>query len=153
MRQGPNPKRQRGRGNPRRHGGPPRNQTYESSGPEVKIRGNAHQVLERYLALARDASSAGDRVTAENYFQHAEHYYRVLSAQAQAQAQAQQGHNQGQGFNGGNGGRPGYPGMGPQPELPPVADPILPEDDEDEDGYTASDPNPPRSNGGATPSA
>ena len=58
----------------------PRNSTYESSGPEVKVRGSAAQVLERYLALARDASAAGDRIAAENYLQHAEHYYRVLNA-------------------------------------------------------------------------
>jgi Domain of unknown function (DUF4167) len=126
MRQGPNPKRQRGRGNPRRHGGNPRNQTYESNGPDVKIRGNAHQVLERYLALARDASSAGDRITAENYYQHAEHYYRVLSAQAAAAQSA-------------NGGRPGFPGAGPQPELPSVAD-IPVENDEFDDDYGEADP-------------
>lgn len=136
MRQGPNPKRQRGRGNPRRHGGNPRNQTYESNGPDVKIRGNAHQVLERYLALARDASSAGDRITAENYYQHAEHYYRVLSAQAAAQQQA-------------NGGRPGFPGAGPQPELPSVAD--LPVDgDEFDDGYGEAGTGHARPNGNGT---
>jgi hypothetical protein len=133
MRQGPNPKRQRGRNNQRRHGGGggggnPRNMTFESNGPEVKIRGNAHQVLERYLALARDASSAGDRVTAENYFQHAEHYYRLLSAQ-QAQQQQQ--------FGGQNGGRPGFPGMGPQPELPSVSDQPVSDDEFDEGGYQA----------------
>jgi hypothetical protein len=145
MRQGPNPKRQRGRGGPRRHGGGgggggnPRNQTFESNGPEVKIRGNAHQVLERYLALARDASSAGDRITAENYYQHAEHYYRLLSAQAAAQQQA----------NGGQG-RPGFPGMGPQPELPAVADQPL-DSEEDEDGYEAGHQRPANGNGGHLP--
>jgi hypothetical protein len=65
------------RGNGKRHPGA-RGQTFESSGPDGKIRGTAQQVLERYLALARDASSAGDPITAEGYFQHAEHYYRVL---------------------------------------------------------------------------
>jgi hypothetical protein len=135
MRPGPNPKRQRGRNNQRRHGGGggggggnPRNQTFESNGPEVKIRGNAHQVLERYLALARDASSSGDRVTAENYYQHAEHYYRLLSAQAAQQAQMQGGPNSG---------RPGFPGMGPQPELPSVSDQPEPDEDEFDDGYVA----------------
>ncbi len=58
----------------------PRNSTFESSGPEGKIRGSAYQVIDRYQALARDALSAGDRVAAENYLQHAEHYYRVLAA-------------------------------------------------------------------------
>jgi hypothetical protein len=131
MRPGPNPKRQRGRNQQRRHGGGggggnPRNQTFESNGPEVKIRGNAHQVLERYLALARDASSQGDRVAAENYFQHAEHYYRLLSAQAAQMAQQQGGP--------GGGGRPYAPGMGPQPELPSVSDQPM-GDEEDDGGY------------------
>ena len=111
--------------------------TFESNGPEVKIRGNAHQVLERYLALARDASSAGDRITAENYYQHAEHYYRLLSAQAAQHAQQQ---------GGPNGGRPGFPGTGPQPELPSVSD--QPEADEEFDDTAASaGPSRPGSNG------
>jgi hypothetical protein len=73
----------RGRGNGRNKMFTPRGQTFESNGPEVKVRGNAQQVVERYLALARDASSAGDRVAAENYLQHAEHYYRMLNAHGQ----------------------------------------------------------------------
>jgi hypothetical protein len=68
------------------------NRTYDSSGPEVKIRGSASHVYEKYLQLARDANSSGDRVMAENYLQHAEHYYRIMAAAAaqQAQYQAQQ---------------------------------------------------------------
>jgi len=64
----------------------------------VKIRGSAAHVYEKYLQMARDANSAGDRVMAENYLQHAEHYYRVMSAaQAQQQQyQAQQGQQNGQ---------------------------------------------------------
>jgi len=62
---------------------PPRNQTYDSNGPDIRIRGNAHQVLEKYLAMARDASSQGDRVSAENFYQHAEHYFRVINNQNQ----------------------------------------------------------------------
>ncbi len=61
------------------------NRTFDSSGPEVKIRGSAAHVYEKYLQLARDANSSGDRVTAENYLQHAEHYFRIMAAQ-QAQA-------------------------------------------------------------------
>jgi hypothetical protein len=53
---------------------------YEGGGQELRVRGNAYQVLEKYLQLARDAGAAGDRVAAENYLQHADHYYRVLSA-------------------------------------------------------------------------
>lgn len=84
MRQGPNNRRSRGRGPRRPHGGGgggnPRQQTYDSSGPDVRIRGNAYQVLEKYLAMARDAASAGDRIAAENFYQHAEHYYRIINA-------------------------------------------------------------------------
>ncbi len=80
MRQGPHPKRGRSRGGNRRVGAPNRNQTFDSNGPEVRIRGNASQVHEKYLALARDAAANGDRVLTESYFQYAEHYYRILNA-------------------------------------------------------------------------
>ncbi|MGD9538384.1 MAG: DUF4167 domain-containing protein [Alphaproteobacteria bacterium] len=81
MKQMPNQKRSRNfRGNGRRPNFQPRNSTFESSGPEGKIRGSAHQVIDKYQALARDALAAGDRIAAENYLQHAEHYYRVLVA-------------------------------------------------------------------------
>lgn len=53
--------------------------TFDSNGPDVRIRGNAFQVNEKYLALARDAASAGDRVLAESYLQYAEHYQRVIN--------------------------------------------------------------------------
>ena len=86
MRQGPNNKRMRGRGNGRK-GGNSRNQSFESNGPEVKVRGNAQQVVEKYLTLARDASSTGDRVNAESYFQFADHYYRVMNANAASEQQ------------------------------------------------------------------
>ena len=67
------------------------NRTFDSNGPDVKIRGSAAQIFDKYQALARDAQSSGDRVTAENYLQHAEHYYRILAAlQAQASANAEQ---------------------------------------------------------------
>jgi hypothetical protein len=59
---------------------PVRAQTFDSSGPDVRIRGNAYQVLEKYLAMARDATAAGDRIAAENFYQHAEHYYRLINA-------------------------------------------------------------------------
>ena len=62
-------------------GRPPyRMQSFDSSGPAVKIRGNAYQVFERYIAMAREAASAGDRIAAENLYQHAEHYYRIMQA-------------------------------------------------------------------------
>lgn len=78
MKQGSNNRRPRSRGNGKRHS--VRGQNFESNGPNVKVRGTAQQVLEKYLALARDASSSGDRIMAEAYFQHAEHYYRILNA-------------------------------------------------------------------------
>ena len=71
-------KRQRGRG--RKSGGNPGNRPQESNGPEVKIRGTAAQIHEKYLQYARDAQSAGDRVRYENLMQHAEHYFRILAA-------------------------------------------------------------------------
>lgn len=71
-------KRQRGRG--RKPGGNPGNRPHESNGPEVKIRGTAAQIHEKYLQYARDAQSSGDRVRYENLMQHAEHYFRILAA-------------------------------------------------------------------------
>ena len=79
-----NMKRQRGRNNGRNKPHMPvRPQTFDSSGPEVRIRGNAYQVLEKYLALARDATAAGDRIAAENFYQHAEHYFRTINANSE----------------------------------------------------------------------
>src|SRR6478672_8012667 len=66
----------------------PLTRVYESNGPEVKIRGTAHHIAEKYLQLARDAQGSGDPVTAENHFQHAEHYLRMI-ATAQEQFRAQ----------------------------------------------------------------
>src|ERR1043165_7470188 len=57
----------------------PLSRMYESNGPDVKIRGTASHVAEKYLQLARDAQSSGDPVSAENYFQHAEHYFRLIA--------------------------------------------------------------------------
>ena len=71
-------------GNNNRKNPNPLTRNYESNGPDVKIRGSAQQIAEKYAALARDAMSSGDRVMAENYLQHAEHYNRIIAA-AQAQ--------------------------------------------------------------------
>lgn len=91
MRQAPNPRRTRGRSNGtnRRANLPNRNQTFDSNGPEVRIRGNAYQVHEKYLTLARDASASGDRIMSENYLQHAEHYYRIINAINEAYREAE----------------------------------------------------------------
>ena len=71
-----------------------RNHVFDSNGPDLRIRGTAQQLFEKYLQLGRDATSSGDRVMAEGYFQHAEHYFRILNAMAQA-AQQPQGNQQG----------------------------------------------------------
>src|ERR1700679_3980564 len=82
MRNGQNKKRMRGRN--RKSGGHhhqnPLSRMYESNGPDVKIRGTASHVAEKYLQLARDAQSSGDPIAAENYYQHAEHYFRLIAA-------------------------------------------------------------------------
>jgi hypothetical protein len=79
-----------------------RNHVFDSSGPEMRVRGTAQQLYEKYIQLARDASSNGDRVTGEAYYQHAEHYFRIISAinQAQGTPNAPQNGQQGYQSNG-----------------------------------------------------
>ncbi|HXV23332.1 MAG TPA: DUF4167 domain-containing protein [Alphaproteobacteria bacterium] len=110
MRPGTSSRRSRGRGNRKPHV-PSKNQTFDSSGPEVRVRGNAHQVLEKYLALARDAQAAGDRIAAENYFQHAEHYFRIINSNGEGNGRARQHH------------RPDGGESQPQPQPQPAAVP------------------------------
>ena len=92
MRPGQNKQRMRGRPNNNRKGPNPLTRSYESSGPDVKIRGTAHHIGEKYLQLARDAQSSGDPVTAESYLQHAEHYFRLIAMAQQAQQQSAAGY-------------------------------------------------------------
>src|SRR5215813_3477739 len=92
MRQGQQNRRGRGRGRKPQN---PLARNYESNGPDVKIRGTAAHIAEKYMSLARDALASGDMVTAESYLQHAEHYNRIIMA-----ARGQQSH-QGEGPNGG----------------------------------------------------
>lgn len=115
--------RQRGRRPQSSHGGGQHhngqhhnpNRTFDSNGPEVKIRGSASHVYEKYLQLARDANASGDRVAAENYLQHAEHYYRILAA-AQAQQQQYQQRQQPP-YNGNGNGHARVNGEGEQPSV------------------------------------
>jgi hypothetical protein len=86
------------------------NRNYDSSGPDIKIRGSANHIFDRYCQLARDANAVGDRIAAENYLQHAEHYYRILLANGVA---AQRGGN-GQPAVAGNGAQPNQPQGGEQ---------------------------------------
>jgi len=101
MRNGQNNKRMRSRPNNNnsghnRRGQNPMTRVFESNGPDIKIRGTASHVAEKYVQLARDARSSGDPVAAENYYQHAEHYFRLIAAaqeqlrQSQPQQQQQQ---------------------------------------------------------------
>jgi len=60
-----------------------RNHVFDSSGPDVRVRGTAQQLFEKYQQLGRDATSVGDRVAAEGFYQHAEHYFRILSVMNQ----------------------------------------------------------------------
>jgi hypothetical protein len=121
--------------NMRRGGRPPRNNNgrrfhghghghhrhhnFESSGPEVKIRGTAQQVLEKYLALARDAAAGGDRIAAENYLQHAEHYYRIINFD-NANRQGNGGQRPHQGQQGQGQGQQGQPQQQPSQQPMPI---------------------------------
>lgn len=95
MRPSQSKQRSRGRGNnPNNPNGrqrmPNRQQTFDSNGPNIKIRGSAYQVFERYIALAREAGASGDRIAAENLYQHAEHYFRVMNANGEGPQQHRQ---------------------------------------------------------------
>jgi hypothetical protein len=95
-------KRMRGRNRKGGHHQNPLSRMYESSGPDVKIRGTASHVAEKYLQLARDAQSSGDPVAAENYYQHAEHYFRLIAAAQEQFRQTQPYYQQQQGEMRGN---------------------------------------------------
>ena len=117
MRNGQNNKRMRNRNNNNnnnnRRGQNPMTRVFESNGPDIKIRGTASHVAEKYVQLARDARSSGDPVAAENYYQHAEHYFRLIAA---AQEQFRQN----------------------QPQQPRPDAEMISEDGEDEDGFSSS---------------
>jgi len=145
-------KRMRGRNN-RRQSQNPLTRVYESNGPDVKIRGTASHIAEKYIQLARDAAGSGDPIAAENYYQHAEHYFRLIAAAQEqfrqqnpyyGQQQQQQGQNpqQGASDDGYDDGEDEQPFMGqnepnyapqpqqqqPQPYLPRDAQPFPPRD-------------------------
>lgn len=80
-------KRQRGRGRKPQHNN---NRNFESNGPDIKVRGSASHIYDKYMQLARDATSSGDRVMAEAYYQHAEHYLRIVQANQPRQRDDQQ---------------------------------------------------------------
>src|SRR6201994_1247816 len=80
--------------NNNRRGQNPMTRVFESNGPDIKIRGTASHIAEKYLQLARDARSSGDPVAAENYYQHAEHYFRLIAAAQEQFRQSQPQHQQ-----------------------------------------------------------
>jgi Domain of unknown function (DUF4167) len=144
MRNGQN-KRMRGRNNNHRKSHNPMARVFESNGPDVKIRGNPSHIAEKYIQLARDAQASGDPVAAENYYQHAEHYYRVI-ASAQEQFRQNNPHfarseNEPQGGRdesfdeGDDASQPGMASMGetpygtrePQPYIPRDTQPFQPQ--------------------------
>lgn len=102
-----------------------RNHVFDSNGPDMRLRGTAQQLFEKYLQLGRDATGAGDRVMAEGYFQHAEHYFRILNAMNQAQQQqggyGQHPHHQQRRYQNGPEGHDQQSmdggGMGDQPDM------------------------------------
>lgn len=99
----------------------PLTRVYESNGPDVKIRGTANHVAEKYIQLARDATASGDPVAAENYYQHAEHYFRLIAAaqeqfrQTQPFSRPEGGDQRGgeEGYDEGDDSQPGYGSMEP----------------------------------------
>src|SRR6202171_3842678 len=136
MRNGQNNKRMRNRNNNNnnnnnnnRRGQNPMTRVFESNGPDIKIRGTASHVAEKYVQLARDARSSGDPVAAENYYQHAEHYFRLIAAaqeqfrQNQPQPRTEnemapeEGDEEGESFSN-FGQEPGFVPQQPQPFVP-----------------------------------
>jgi Domain of unknown function (DUF4167) len=90
VRQGQQNRRGRGRNRKSQN---PLARSFESNGPDVKIRGTPAHIAEKYISLARDAQSSGDPVLAENYLQHAEHYSRIIMAYREQMHQAGEGYN------------------------------------------------------------
>ena len=134
MRNGQN-KRMRGRnrGGKGGHHQNPLSRMYESNGQDVKIRGTASHIAEKYLQLARDAQTSGDPVAAENYYQHAEHYFRLIAAAQeqfrQSNPQFYRGESEGRddGYDDGDDMSPqGMPGPGEVPFGPGEPQPYLP---------------------------
>jgi Domain of unknown function (DUF4167) len=134
MRNGQNNKRMRNRNSNRNDGNRGRGQNpmtrvFESNGPDIKIRGTASHVAEKYVQLARDARSSGDPVAAENYYQHAEHYFRLIAAaqeqfrqnqpqpRTETEMVAEDGDDESESFSN-FGQEPGFVPVQPQPFVP-----------------------------------
>src|SRR6266571_2636670 len=156
MRNGQNKQRMRNRNNNNsnnnnnnhnRRGQNPMTRVYESNGPDIKIRGTASHIAEKYLQLARDARSSGDPVAAENYYQHAEHYFRLIAA---AQEQFRQNQPQPRTENempseDGDDDSESFSNFGQEPGFVPVQQqPFVPRDNNQRDHQRESQPYQPR---------
>ncbi len=118
-----------------------RNHVFDSSGPDLRIRGTSQQLFEKYLQLGRDATSSADRVMAESYFQHAEHYFRILNAMNQA------AQTQGQANGAGPQRRQPYESHGNEPQT--AEQQQGPDQDDEDESSTASE----QSNGAEQPTS
>ena len=165
MRNGQNNKRMRNRNNNNnrndgnRRGQNPMTRVFESNGPDIKIRGTASHVAEKYVQLARDARSSGDPVAAENYYQHAEHYFRLIAAaqeqfrQNQPQPRtenemaAEDGEEDGESFSH-FGQEPGFVPVQPQPFVPRDNRDNNARDQREGQPYQQRDQHQPREHGG-----
>ena len=135
----------------------PMTRVFESNGPDIKIRGTASHVAEKYVQLARDARSSGDPVAAENYYQHAEHYFRLIAAaqeqfrQNQPQLRtenempAEDGDDESESFSN-FGQEPGFVPVQPQPFVP--RDNSQRDQQREGQPYQPRDQHPPREHGG-----
>src|ERR1700716_617299 len=131
----------------------PMTRVFESNGPDIKIRGTASHVAEKYVQLARDARSSGDPVASENYYQHAEHYFRLIAA---AQEQFRQNQPQPRTENempseDGEDESESFSNFGQEPRLLPVqSQPFVPRDNAPRDAqpYQPREQHPPREHTG-----
>jgi hypothetical protein len=132
-------RRGRPRGNGKRHP-PSRNHSVESNGPDVKVRGTAQQVLDRYLVLARDAYTSGDRIASESYFQYADHYHRLVNGSGQGD----RGHGHGDpiAYAHGDNAAPPSPAADPGAPQPDIEEPASGEKDPPDNGGGGEDPVP-----------
>jgi uncharacterized protein DUF4167 len=146
--------------NQNRRGQNPMTRVFESNGPDIKIRGTASHVAEKYVQLARDARSSGDPVAAENYYQHAEHYFRLIAAaqeqfrQNQPQPRtenempAEDGDDESESFSN-FGQEPGFVPAQPQPFVPRDNNPR--DHQRDSQPYQPREQQQPREHGGHRP--
>src|ERR1700719_1884475 len=131
--------------NNNRRGQNPMTRVFESNGPDIKIRGTASHVAEKYVQLARDARSSGDPVAAENYYQHAEHYFRLIAAAQEQFRQSQPYYQQG-GDQRGNVSDEGYDDGDDQPSI--SGEPFAPREPQPQQAQGGNGPHGPNGQSG-----